>query len=135
LKKRVRHSNRRRKKTVAQRKAAYARCVASTRPLLSMFDEKRFLRDALEPFQDTIIQSMASYFPAEEMGDLVNDPEEAVAYAVDLIDDANLIATAVNDVYHEGAEAGLRHVEQAIEWRVAFDKRRTAVSARTSNVI
>jgi hypothetical protein len=44
------------------------------------------------------------------MEDLVNDPEEAVAYAVDLITDAGLVATAINDVYHWGADAGLRNV-------------------------
>jgi hypothetical protein len=42
-----------------------------------------------------------------------------------------LIATAIHDVYRDGAEAALRHVERAIEWHAAFEAhRRTLVERR-----
>jgi hypothetical protein len=32
--------------------------------------------------------------------------------------------TAIHDIYRDGSEAGLRHVERAIEWYMAFDAQR-----------
>ena len=32
--------------------------------------------------------------------------------------------TAIHDIYRDGAEAGLGHVERAIEWYMAFDAHR-----------
>jgi hypothetical protein len=95
MKKHVRsHNNRRRKKTVAQRKAAYARCVTAMRPgekqFLMELDEKQFLMGALQPFHDTIVRALIPlYRDIFEGDDPANDPpEETVGYAVDLISDA-----------------------------------------------
>jgi hypothetical protein len=127
LKKRLRHSNRRRKKTVAQRKAAYARCVetASRMPLdpnlPARRDEKRFLMDVLQPFHAAIVKALTPHFQSTFEGEDPADdpPEEVVGYTVDLIYDTggindDAIAAAINDIYRNGAEAGLWHVERAI---------------------
>jgi hypothetical protein len=45
-------------------------------------------------------------------------------YAVDLIRDAGLTTIAIHNIYRDGSEAGLRHVERAIEWYSAFDAQR-----------
>ena len=147
MKKHVRSHNRRRKKTVAQRKAAYARCVTAMRPgekqFLMKLDEKQFLMDALQPFHDTIVRALIPLYRQIFEGDEpANDPpEETVGYAVDLISDASTydgfdapIAAAIHDIYRDGAEAGLRHVERAIEWHMAFDaqRRQAIVGGRSS---
>jgi hypothetical protein len=135
MKKRAHSHNRRRKKTVAQRKAAYARCVAGPRVKWDeeRGDERQFLMDALLPFRDTIVRALIPLYRDIFEGDDPADdpPEETVGYAVDLISDASTydgfdypIATAIHDIYRDGAEAGLRHVERAIEWYRAFDAQR-----------
>jgi hypothetical protein len=147
MKKHVHSRNRRRKKTVAQRKAAYARCIAAMHPSAmwdeEQLDERQFLMDALQPFHDTIVRALIPlYRDIFEGDDPANDPpEETVGYAVDLISDASTydgfddpIATAIHDIYRDGAEAGLRHVERAIEWYRAFDaqRRQAMVGGRSS---
>jgi hypothetical protein len=44
------------------------------------------------------------------------------------------IVTTIHDVYRDGAEAGLRHVDRAIEWHRAFDaqRRQVMVGGRSS---
>jgi hypothetical protein len=49
-----------------------------------------------------------------------------IGYAFDLISDVNAgdpVAAAVSDVYRNGAEAIMLHVERAIEWHAAFEAR------------
>jgi hypothetical protein len=126
MKKRVHSHNRRRKKTVAQRKAAYARCItapAGEKQFLRERDERQFLVDVLLPFRDAIVKAMAPHFHDAFEGDDPADDPDLVHYAVDLIHDAGGIMTAIHDIYRDGAEAGLRHVERAIEWYSAFDAR------------
>jgi hypothetical protein len=131
MKKHVRSHNRRRKKTVAQRKAAYARCITAMRPgerqFLMELDEKQFLMDVLRPFRDAIVEAMAPDIRDVFEGE---DPAEPVHYAGDLIHDAGGIVSAIHDIYRDGAEAGLRHVERAIEWHMAFHADRRASRAR-----
>ena len=97
-------------------------------------NEKEFLADVLRPFHDV--------FEGEDPAD---DPE-LIHYAIDLIHDAgrpfgtfiddDLIATAIHDVYRDGAEAALRHVERAIEWHAAFEAhRRTLVERRQAEFV
>ena len=62
------------------------------------------------------------------------DPDDVVQYAVDLIDAAggpsdtfmnnDPLATAIHDVYRNGAEAALRHLGRAIELYATFEARR-----------
>jgi hypothetical protein len=50
--------------------------------------------------------------------------------------DDDLIATAIHDVYRDGAEAALRHVERAIEWHAVFEAhRRTLVEQRQAEFV
>jgi hypothetical protein len=103
-------------------------------------DEKKFLTDALRPFHATIVKALRPHFQDifEGEDDPADDPpEEAVGYAVNLIYDTggindDTIAAAIDDVYRDGVEAGLWHVERAIEWHVAFDayRRREVEAAR-----
>jgi hypothetical protein len=37
------------------------------------------------------------------------------------------IAAAIHDVYRDGPEAALPHLEGALDWRLAFEARRQAV--------
>jgi hypothetical protein len=101
-------------------------------------NEKEFLADVLRPFHEAIVKALAPHFhDVFEEEDPADDPE-LIHYAIDLIHDAgrpfgtfiddDLIATAIHDVYRDGAEAALRHVERAIEWHAAFEAhRRTLV--------
>ena len=122
MKKRVHSHNRRRKKTVAERKAARARAPLGERQFLREQDERQFLIDALQPFRDAIVDAMALHFHDAFEGDGPADDPDLVPYAVDLIRDAGLTTTAIDDIYRDGAEAGLRHVERAIEWYRAFNR-------------
>ena len=124
MKKRVHSHNRRRKKTVAERKAARARAPLGERQFLREQDERQFLIDALQPFRDAIVKAMAPHFHDVFEGEDPADDPDLVPYAVDLIRDAGLTTTAIDDIYRDGAEAGLRHVERAIEWYRAFDAHR-----------
>ena len=86
--------------------------------------------DVLQPFRDAIVKAMAPHFPNVFEGEDPADDPDLVPYAVDLIHDAGGIVTAIHDIYRDGAEAGLRHVERAIEWYMAFDaQRRVALEA------
>jgi len=122
MKKRVHSHNRRRKKTVAERKAARARAPLGERQFLREQDERQFLIDALQPFRDAIVKAMAPHFHDVFEGEDPADDPDLVPYAVDLIRDAGLTTTAIDDIYRDGAEAGLRHVERAIEWYRAFNR-------------
>jgi hypothetical protein len=127
MKKRVHSRNHRRKKTVAQRKAAHARCITAPwgeKQFLRERDERQFLIDVLLPFRDAIVKAMAPHFHDAFEGDDPADDPDLAPYAVDLIYDAGGIVTAIHDIYRDGAEAGLRHVERAIEWYSAFDAHR-----------
>jgi len=138
MKKRVHSRNHRRKKTVAQRKAAHARCITAPwgeKQFLREPDERQFLIDVLLPFRDAIVKAMAPHFHnVFEEEDPADDPD-LVPYAVDLIHDAGGIVTATHDIYRDGAEAGLRHVERAIEWYRAFDaqRRQAMIGGRSSD--
>jgi hypothetical protein len=86
-------------------------------------NEREFLIDVLRPHHSAIAKALV---PIE--ADLVyGDPEEEIKYAVDLIRDAvdaegdDPIAAAINDVYRDGAEAALAHIERAIRWRIDND--------------
>ena len=87
-------------------------------------DEKEFLADVLQPFHDAIIKALASHFhDVFEGADPADDPK-LIRYAVNLIYDAGddlfdeaRVEAAIHDIYQNGAEAALRHVEQAIEWQ------------------
>ena len=137
MKKRVHSRNHRRKKTVAQRKAAHARCITAPwgeKQFLREPDERQFLIDVLLPFRDAIVKAMAPHFHDAFEGDDPADDPDLAPYAVDLIYDAGGIVTAIHDIYRDGAEAGLRHVERAIEWHMAFDaqRRQAIVGGRSS---
>jgi hypothetical protein len=90
--------------------------------------EQEFLIDALRPFHATVTQALIPLYQAHFDGDNpANDPEDAIGYAVDLISDAaddvdNRLALAINDVYRDGADAALPHVQRAIEWMTAFER-------------
>jgi hypothetical protein len=82
--------------------------------------ERGFLIDVLRPHHSAIAKALG---PIE--ADLVHgDPEEEIKYAVDLIRDAvnaegdDPIAATINNVYRDGAEAALAHIEQAVWWRI-----------------
>ena len=88
-------------------------------------NEKEFLADVLRPFHDAIVKVLAPHFhDVFEGADPTNDPE-LIRYAVNLIyhagddpfDAARVVEAAIHDIYQNGAEAALRHVEQAIEWQ------------------
>jgi hypothetical protein len=93
-------------------------------------DEKEFLAGVLRPFRDAIDRAMAPYFQDVFEGEDL----DAVQYAVDLIDAAggpsdtflnnDPLATAIHDVYRNGAEAALRHLGRAIELYATFEARR-----------
>jgi hypothetical protein len=125
MKKHVHRHNRRRKKTVAQRKAARVRCVAAMHPgdmaFFQRLDERQYLIDALQPFHEAIVRAMAPHFHDVFEGEDPADDPDLVPYAVDLLQDAGLATIAIHDIYRDGAEAGLRHAERAIEWYRAFD--------------
>jgi hypothetical protein len=104
-------------------------------------NEKGFLADVLRPFHDAIVKALAPHFHDVFEGENPADDPQLIPYAIDLIHDAgrpfgtfiddDLIATAIHDVYHDGAEAALRHLERAIEWHAAFEAhRRTLVERR-----
>ena len=94
-------------------------------------DEKEFLADVLRPFHAAIDRAMAPHFQDVFEGE---DPDDVVQYAVDLIDAAggpsdtfmnnDPLATAIHDVYRDGAEAALRHLGRAIELYATFEARR-----------
>ena len=137
MKKHVHSRNHRRKKTIAQRKAAHARRITAPwgeKQFLRERDERQFLVDVLQPFRDAIVKAMAPHFHDAFEGDGPADDPDLVPYAVDLIRDAGLTTTAIHDIYRDGAEAGLRHVERAIEWYSAFDahRRQAMVGGRSS---
>jgi hypothetical protein len=96
------------------------------------------MRDALRlcvPLQCGLIPLYRDIFEGDDPAD--DSLEETVAYAVDLISDASTydhfddpIATAIHEIYRDGAEAGLLHVERAIKWHMAFHaQRRVALEA------
>jgi hypothetical protein len=104
-------------------------------------NEKEFLADVLRPFHDVIVKALAPHFHDVFQGDDPADDPLLIHYAIDLIHDAGRpfgtfidddpIATTIHDVYSDGAEAGLQHVERAIEWHAAFEAhRRTLVERR-----
>ena len=94
-------------------------------------DEKEFLAGVLRPFHAAIDRAMAPHFQDVFEGD---DPADAVQYAVDLINaaggpsdtsmDHDPLATAIHDVYRDGAEAALWHLGRAIELYATFEARR-----------
>jgi hypothetical protein len=103
-------------------------------------NEKEFLADVLRPFHDAIVKALAPHFhDVFEREDPANDPQ-LIHYAIDLIHDAgrpfgtfiddDLIATTIHDVYRNGAEAALRHVERAVEWHAAFEAHRCTLVER-----
>ena len=109
-------------------------------------DEKEFLAGVLRPFHDAIVKALAPHFHDVFEGEDPADDPELIHYAIDLIHDAgrpfgtfiddDLIATAIHDVYRDGAEAALRHVERAIEWHAAFEThRRTLVERRQAEFV
>lgn len=134
LKKHTRRDNRRRKKTVAQRKAARMRHAAAMTRLPDGFsrrgDEREFLLSVLQPIEAAIAQTLAPHLPDLHSGDDDVDEvyDEIVAYALDLIfnneDEDDPYAAVIRDVYRDGAEAALPHLERAIQWNVAFERRR-----------
>ena len=108
-------------------------------------NEKEFLADVLRPFHDAIVKALASHFHDVFEGENPADDPQLIPYAIDLIHDAgrpfgtfideDLIATAIRDVYRDGAEAALRHVERAVEWHAAFEAhRRTLVERRQAEL-
>jgi hypothetical protein len=110
-------------------------------------NEKEFLADALQPFHNAIVKALTTphYHDVFEGENPVDDPE-LIHYAIDLIHDAGRtfgtfidndpIATAIHDVYRDGAEAALRHVERAIEWHAAFEAHRhTLVERRQAEFV
>jgi hypothetical protein len=109
-------------------------------------NEKEFLADVLRPFHDAIVKALASHFHDVFDGEDPADDPQLINYAIDLIHDAGRpfgtfidddpIATAILDVYRDGAEAALRHVERAIEWHAAFEAhRRTLVERRQAEFV
>jgi len=109
-------------------------------------DEKEFLADVLLPFHDAIVKALAPHFHDVFEGENPADDPQLIHYAVDLIHDAgrpfgtfiddDLIATAIHDVYRDGAEAALRHVERAIELYATFEaRRRTLVERRQAEFV
>jgi hypothetical protein len=97
-------------------------------------DEKEFLADVLRPFHDAIVKALAPHFHDVFEGEDPADDPQLIHYAIDLIHDAgrpfgtfidgDLIATAIHDVYRDGAEAALRHLGRAIELYATFEARR-----------
>ena len=90
--------------------------------------------------------SLAPHFHDVFEGENPADDPQLISYAIDLIHDAgrpfgtfiddDLIASAIHDVYRNGAEAALRHVERAIEWHAAFEAhRRTLVEWRQAEFV
>ena len=90
--------------------------------------------------------SLAPHFHDVFEGENPADDPQLISYAIDLIHDAgrpfgtfiddDLIATAIHDVYRNGAEAALRHVERAIEWHAAFEAhRRTLVEQEQADFV
>ena len=109
-------------------------------------NEKEFLADVLRPFHDAIVKALAAHFHDVFEGEDPADDPQLIHYAIDLIHDAgrpfgtfiddDLIATAIHDVYRDGAEAALRHVERAIEWHAAFEAHRhTLVERRQAEFV
>ena len=103
-------------------------------------NEKEFLADVLRPFHDAIVNVLAPHFHDIFDGEEPADDPQLIHYAIDLIHDAgrpfgtfiddDLIATAIHDVYRNGAEAALRHVERAVEWHAAFEAHRRTLVER-----
>jgi hypothetical protein len=103
-------------------------------------NEKEFLADVLRPFHDAIVKALAAHFHDVFEGEDPAEDPELIHYAIDLIHDAGRpfgtfidddpIATAIHDVYRDGAEAALRHVERAIEWHAAFEAHRHTLVER-----
>src|SRR6516225_1284598 len=97
-------------------------------------NEKEFLADVLRPFHAAIVKALASHFHDVFEGAAPADHPQLIHYAIDLIHDAGRpfgtfidddpIATAIHDIYRNGAEAALQHVERAIEWHAAFEAHR-----------
>lgn len=125
MKKSRRHDNRRKKKTVAERKEARARSERRADAEFAAFlaeralygDERSFLIEGLEPIRSTVEQDVLAYNPDAD--------DDAFLLAVDLIydngDEADPIAAAINAIYHDGPEAALPHLSRAIGWRIGFD--------------
>jgi hypothetical protein len=107
------------------------RAIEWQRTRHNKWDEKQFLMDVLRPFHAAIDRAMAPHFQDVFEGD---DPADAVQYAVDLINaaggpsdtfmDGDPLATAIHDVYRDGAEAALRHLGRVIEMYATFEARR-----------
>jgi hypothetical protein len=125
VKKRAHRDNRRRKKMVAQRKAARARAGLPVWPVPARFDataqhrdERKFLLDVLQPLKAAIAQVLVPHLPAI----FENVLKEIVELALDLIfdngDEADPYAAVIRDVYGDGAEAALPHLDRAIQWRL-----------------
>jgi hypothetical protein len=95
-------------------------------------DEQQFLFDALRRFQDEIARALTPHFQAVFDGeDPADDLDGAVEYAIDLIYEIEREgeAAAIHDVYRDGAEAALPHVERAIAWATGFNAQRRALLA------
>jgi hypothetical protein len=83
-------------------------------------DEREFLIDVLRPHHSAITKVLVPLEVDLADGDLKEE------YAIDLIYDAEAAeghdpcAGVINDVYRDGAEAALAHIERAVLWRMAF---------------
>jgi len=109
-------------------------------------NEKEFVAAVLRPFHGAIVKALASHFHDVFEGEDPADDPQLIHYAIDLIHDAGRpfgtfidddpIATAIHDVYSNGAEAALQHVERAIEWHAAFEAHRhTLVERRQAEFV
>jgi hypothetical protein len=109
-------------------------------------NEKEFLADVLRHLHGAIVKALASHFHDVFEGEDPADDPQLIHYAIDLIHDAGRpfgtfidddpIATAIHDVYRNGAEAALQHVERAIEWHAAFEAHRhTLVERRQAEFV
>src|SRR5580700_3468465 len=106
-------------------------------------NEKEFLADVLRPFHDAIVKALAPHFHDVFEGEDPADDPQLIHYAIDLIHDAGRpfgtfidddpIATAIHDVYRDGAEAALRHVERAVGWHAAFEAHRRTSDRQSSS--
>jgi hypothetical protein len=95
-------------------------------------DEKEFLANVLRPFHDAIVKALAPHFDHVFEGEDPADDPDLIRYAVNLISDAGdelfdeaRVEAAIHDVYQNGAEAALRHVERAIDSEQRRHNKRT----------
>jgi hypothetical protein len=126
MKKQVRRDNRRRKKTIAQQKADRTRNQFwFDEHLRIKRDERKFLLDVLQPVEAVIAQTLAPHLPTIQGDDYDEVYEETIEYALDLIfdneDEDDPYASVIRDVWRDGAEAALPHLESAIQWRLGFE--------------